>query len=643
MRLAALTMAALLTAPVLAQSPSTVATGDSRAIVQPSFPPTCATVQATKYIRSTNAVNIDPYNPTCGSTGGTNGTLGCTGGTDYQPSSSNASYVAAETLDNTAIQNALNSCTSGDVVELIPGSSGQQAFVLAPITLPAGVGLLVDSGIAVFASRNLPDWGGTNCGIITNSSSHNCNPWISAAGAGSGIYGYGTFYGRSWDAWIGQTTAGFYANRIQAYCNVHGGAIEGSPNCHTNGAGNNSYGPDGFRPNGASNFTWYKATLRDSGDFLANVENSTGVTFWSAWLLAPFEVSNTDGLDPLNSTNVTFTHGGISTGDNCTALKATSGATSNITLSYSQIGACIGIALGSSLTNGISNFLVTNVVKNGNSFRTNDTGLQITSGGSGSVNVVTYNDVCMMNANRSMQFISSGSTTIQNLLFQNITVLPSTAPYPTGNSGTFNFQGVSGLPIGMQVNNVQIQGTNQGGTDKYASVYLGPGTVDSSLLSQFAAGTGVTTAGTPSSTPAYTCNVSLWKPLNGNLTIDLPAGPHNNQSVTNAGPLTLKATVQPTTAINSKESAALTAGVQFYDNGAAIGSPIALSGDNTLAAYAVASVPSGTNNYTACYVGDSNYSQFCFGAVTAINGSPSPPNPSTATGNVQFSGNILWQ
>ena len=274
----------------------TVATGDTRTITEPTFPATCSTVQATKYIVSTNAVNIDPFNSTCGSTGGTFGTLGCTGGTSYEPSSTSGSYTAAETLDNSAITSALSSCPSGQAVELIAGSGGQLGFVLSPLSIPTGVKLILDAGIHVFASRNRTDYGGTNCGLVTSGSS-SCNHWITAASTtNSGIYGYGVLDGRGWDAYIGSTTQGFYANRIQAYCNNHGGAINGSPACTPNGSGNNSYGPNGLNIVSASNFTLYKTTVKDSGNFIFNWQGGNGLTAWGAKLIAPFEVSNTDGL-----------------------------------------------------------------------------------------------------------------------------------------------------------------------------------------------------------------------------------------------------------------------------------------------------------------------------------------------------------
>src|SRR6185437_9534748 len=119
---------------------------------------------------------IDPYNLTCGSTGGTFGTLGCTGGTSYEPSSSSGSYVAAESLDNSALTSAF---TSASCVEVVPGSGGQLGLVMAPFSIPSGKSLILDAGTHVFASRNRSDYGGTNCGLVTTGSS-SCNHWITA-------------------------------------------------------------------------------------------------------------------------------------------------------------------------------------------------------------------------------------------------------------------------------------------------------------------------------------------------------------------------------------------------------------------------------------------------------------------------------
>jgi hypothetical protein len=631
----------------------TVATGDTRTITEPTFPAVNATIKATKFIALTTAVNVDPFNPTCGSTGGTFGTLGCTGGTSYEPSSSSSSYVAAESLDNTAVNAALASCTSGQTLEFIPGNLGELGFVLAPWSVPNGCRIILDAGIHVFASRNRTDYGGTNCGLVTTGTS-SCNHWItSPSTTGSGIYGYGVLDGRGWDAYIGATTQGFYSNRIQAYCNNHGGAIDGSPACTPNASGNNSYGPNGLDLVSANNFTLYKVTVRDSGNFIVNWKGGNGFTAWGAKLIAPFEVSNTDGFDPLNSQNGTFTHGIISNGDNHVAVKSTTSHTHNITFSQNQTGAGIAIAVGTDINaSGIANLLVTDNVQRGNLFNSQSAGLQIGSStkNGGLVDTVTFQNDCMVNEQNSVRLYTNyggqtGTSTpnYTNILFRNIHVLPSTAPYTTGNSGTYTFQGLSSAPIVAQLDNFVIDGVNQGVAsqsgvthDQYATLYLGPGTVDSSLPPQFSAGTGVTTIGSGGSSTPYACSTSSWKPLVGELNLKTAAS-NNNQSYSGASAsYTLQVVLQPATEISSKESSALTQPVTFLDNGSSIGTA-ALSGDGTFASLTVSSPAAGSHLYTARYPGDSNYSSFTFGSVvTTISGPVATPAPPTRLTSAVF-------
>lgn len=647
-----------------------VASGDTRTITEPTFPPVCSQVAATKFLVSTNAVNVDPYNATCGSTGGTLGTLGCTGGTSYEPSSSSSSYVAAETLDNTAFQAALNACPSGQAVEVVPGASGQRALVLAPWNLPSGVSIIVDAGVTVKASRNLTDYGGTNCGIVSarsgwddlesaayllggiipsygvgkSTKSSSCNHWITSPGSsGSGIYGYGVLDGRGWAAYTGGGGS-FYGNRIQAYCNARGGPAHGSPNC-TPTTGNTSYGPNAIDLVTANNFTMYKITVKDSGNFLVNWKGGNGFLGWGVKLIAPFEVANTDGWDPEGSSNGTFTHGYISNGDNQVAVKSTSQAASNISFTQNQTSAGIAIALGSATQFGTSNILISDNVQNGNLYNDQSAGLQIASSGAngGLVNQVTFANDCMKNEQNSVRIYTnygggSGSFTpiYQNILLRNINVLPSTAPYTTGNSGYYTFQGLLGNPILGQIDNLQIQGVNQGvasqngvTTDQYGNYFNGPAqAIPSSVMTQFAAGTGMSTYGMGGSGTAFPCTNASWAPLIGELNIKTPAA-NNNQTYNNTGGTgyTLQATLEPATEISTKESSAPTAAVTFLDNGVSIGSqPLIGSGDYAFINVA-APPPPGTHTYTVQYPGDSNYAAYSFGSVSVTN----PALPSLPT------------
>jgi polygalacturonase len=539
------------------------------------------------------------------------------------------------------VQGALNACTSGQAVELVPGASGQRAFVLAPWNLPSGVRVIIDAGVYVLASRALSDWGGSNCGLVTTGTSF-CNHWITApSSSGSGIYGYGTLNGRGWASYLPPNAGqSFYGNRIQAYINLRGSPQHGSPNGTPNGAGNNSYGPNAVNLVGANDFTMYKVTVKDSGNFLVNWTGN-GFLGWGVKLIAPFEVANTDGWDPLNATNGTLTKSYISNGDNQTAIKADTSQTSNITVSNSQMGAGIGLAIGSATQYGISNILFTGNVQNGNLYNDQSTGLQIGSSTSngGLVNQVTYQNHCMFNEQNSIRFYTNygcntGTNTpiYKNIYLQNINVLGSTAPYTTGLSGNFTWQGLSGNPILSQIDGLAIQGTNQGiaqqcsiTTDQYSTAYLGAvGGVHSSVLTQFAAGTQANTTGTAGSGGAYPCTTSMWSPLVGELNIKTPAS-NNNQTYNNTGATTytIQAVLEPTTEISTKEQPALTAPLTFLDNGTSIGTA-SLIGDGTYA-FITPTVIAGTHVYTASYPGDSFYPAFSFGSVTVTNPTSGTP------------------
>jgi hypothetical protein len=136
-QVAFLLISAGLADPVMAQS--TAATGDGRGTVtEPAYHPVCVTVKATKYLVSTNALNLDPFAVGAGSTGGTFGVLGATGGSSFEPSSSSSSYVSSESLDNSAINAALAACAgTGEAVELALGNGGQRALVVAPFNIRA--------------------------------------------------------------------------------------------------------------------------------------------------------------------------------------------------------------------------------------------------------------------------------------------------------------------------------------------------------------------------------------------------------------------------------------------------------------------------------------------------------------------------
>src|ERR1700722_189519 len=148
---------------------------DTRSVVEPTFPPTCSTLQAQQAI-----TNGEPTSET--------------------------------TFDTTRLQSALNSCAVGQAVELQP-SGANNAFLIQPITIPTGVTLLVDGGVTVFASRNPADYqisGAETCGTV-GTAGNGCNPLFNiandAASSGAGIMGYGVIDGRGEDKLLINGTA----------------------------------------------------------------------------------------------------------------------------------------------------------------------------------------------------------------------------------------------------------------------------------------------------------------------------------------------------------------------------------------------------------------------------------------------------
>ena len=128
----------------------TLATGDSRTVTEPVFPASCSVLAAQQAI-----VSGGPASET--------------------------------TFDTSRIQTALTACPSGQAVELTAAGSNN-AFLIQPLTIPSGVGLIVDGGVTVFASRNPADYQTSSteqCGSY-GASGNGCNPLLIFS-SGTGI------------------------------------------------------------------------------------------------------------------------------------------------------------------------------------------------------------------------------------------------------------------------------------------------------------------------------------------------------------------------------------------------------------------------------------------------------------------------
>jgi len=197
----------LFTAPLRAQ--------DTRALPSAiTNPPICATYTATKTVITTNT-NKEPSSETSDVTG--------TGG----------------------IQALLNTCPSGEAVDVVTGSG--TAVVLTPLTIPGytetgnpdgsktihpGISLIIDTGVTAFASINPTDYdptpGTRTCGTLepSTTTSAGCNDLITVDnyygnpavdgvdGKPLGIFGPGTIDGRGNDVLTGILVDTNYATDI---------------------------------------------------------------------------------------------------------------------------------------------------------------------------------------------------------------------------------------------------------------------------------------------------------------------------------------------------------------------------------------------------------------------------------------------
>ena len=108
-------------------------------------------------------------------------------------------------FDTLRIQKALDDCPPGQAVELEAEDTGLQrenAFLVAPLRVPAGVTLLIDAGITVYASLRGEDYRDPSAVVSTNlpCGSLPCRALIRAEGS-SGVFaasvsGFGTLDGR---------------------------------------------------------------------------------------------------------------------------------------------------------------------------------------------------------------------------------------------------------------------------------------------------------------------------------------------------------------------------------------------------------------------------------------------------------------
>ncbi len=280
--------------------------------------------------------------------------------------------------DTARLQSAIDSCPAGQAVELKP-VGGKNIFLAGPLTLKAGVTLLVDADAALFASRNPRDYDLSpgSCGVV-NEKGHGCKTFITADHAtGGGIMGDGAIDGRGGAKLLGQDVTWWDLAKTAKI-------VDQSQSV-----------PRLISIRQSDGFIMYRITLRNSPNFHVGIDQTNGFTAWGVKIQTPKTARNTDGIDPNSSTNVTITHCEITTGDDDVAIKTgTTGASSHITIAHNHFFSGHGMSIGSGTAGGVNAVRVEDLTLDGT-----DYGIRIKSDRSrgGVVENVSYENVCMRN------------------------------------------------------------------------------------------------------------------------------------------------------------------------------------------------------------------------------------------------------
>ncbi|WP_434987543.1 glycoside hydrolase family 28 protein [Xanthomonas melonis] len=346
----------------------TFATGDTRAVSEPTIPATCQPVRAS-----------------------------------HTPSGRlfDAALEGAPP-DTKAIQDALNACKSGSV--LLTSGSGN-AFLTGPLSIPANVTLVVDQGVTLYGSRNPADYG-SGCGVAA-SKSGGCLPLISVKGNDTGVMGIrrgdrqGTIDGRGDLLMLGKNTSWWQFGE------------------NAKAAGQVQNSPDLIKVQNSNAFTLYHINLINAPyfHFFSHIVN--GLTIWGVRVKSPATSPNTDGLDLDSVVNATIHDSDVMGGDDGVAIKTINSRSANITVRNSRFYGTHGISIGSEVMSGVSNVLVENnalvSTDDAGNRSTDNNGLRIKTSivKGGAVSQVTYRNTCLYGVTSPVvinPFYASGSS-----------------------------------------------------------------------------------------------------------------------------------------------------------------------------------------------------------------------------------------
>jgi polygalacturonase len=392
-------------------------------------------------------------------------------------------------LDTLQIQAALDGCAPGKAVEL-KAAAGLDSFLSGPLQLRAGVTLLVDAGVILFASRNPRDYDTRPgaCGVISTGGG-GCRPLIGGTRvADAGVMGDGIIDGRGGESMLGVTVPG--TTWWQLADQARAGGTQNNPRL--------------LVLSGCDNFTLYRITLRNSPNFHVSYSAGNGFTVWGVKVYSPKNARNTDGIDPGNSTNVTIAYSWIDTGDDNVAIKAGAGLpTTQMTIAHNHFYSGHGMSIGSETNGGASGIRVLDLSIDGA-----DNGIRIKSNSTrgGLVHDIVYEDVCIRNTKNPIYMDTHYTATVgpeqgRIPVFQDIT-LRNVRIVSAGGDGGLTLDGFDAEhPLKMTFDNVMLDTpASIKTTASHATLTLGPGPVNFRPV-----GEGVTVRGNPSAGSPNSC------------------------------------------------------------------------------------------------------------------------------------------
>lgn len=401
--------------------------------------------------------------------------------------------------DQVRIQQALDACPPGAAVKLVAGPAGA-AFLSGPLTLKSGVSLWIDRGVTLFASRNPRDYdnGRGTCGSATADEHRSCRALITATDTrGSGLYGGGVIEGRGGSLLTDGPNRGRRSWWDVAYQHKSQGLHAQNPRL--------------LQVDGGRDFTLYDLSLQDAPNFHVVTDGVQGVTAWGLKILTPSgaysrpgyacppgstpdrrtpatcftpgTVQNTDGFDPMRSSQVLLTHSAISTGDDQVAIKAgkTPGSRA-LVFAHNSFYYGHGLSIGSETQAGVSDVQVRDLVMDGGE-EPNGNGLRIKSNAAvgGLVRQVSYSGICLRGVAHPLVFDSfyakdSGSQVpeFRDIAIHGLRDLGRV----DGKPGQLILAGYPKHPLQLQLDDVVIEGRPpQLKQLQAAQLRLGPGPV----------------------------------------------------------------------------------------------------------------------------------------------------------------------